>query len=65
MVPFGILLSLGFTDILMNRGAISWNGFTLDFLTGALSDPLYCTTFRRSLTLALTTTAICLLFGFP
>ena len=64
-VPFGILLSLGFTDIVMNRGAISWNGFTLEFLTGALADPLYWTTFRRSLSLALTTTALCLLFGYP
>jgi putative spermidine/putrescine transport system permease protein len=64
-VPFAILLSLGFTDIVMNRGAISWNGFTLEFLTGALADPLYWTTFRRSLTLALTTTALCLLFGYP
>ncbi|UWQ19112.1 ABC transporter permease [Jannaschia sp. M317] len=65
VVPFGILLSLGFTDIMMNRGAISWNGFTFDFLTNALSDPLYWTTFRRSLTLALTTTVLCLLFGYP
>jgi ABC-type spermidine/putrescine transport system permease subunit I len=65
VIPFGILLSLGFTDIAMNRGVISWNGFTLDFLSNALSDPLYWTTFRRSMTLALTTTALCFLFGYP
>ena len=65
VIPFGILLSLGFTDILVNRGAISWNGFTLDFLTNALTDTLYWTTFRRSMTLALTTTALCFLFGYP
>ncbi len=65
VIPFGILLSLGFTDIVMNRGVISWNGFTLDFLSNALSDPLYWTTFRRSMTLALTTTALCFLFGYP
>ncbi|MCU0906102.1 MAG: ABC transporter permease [Rhodobacteraceae bacterium] len=64
-VPFGILLSLGFTDIVMNRGAISWNGFTVDFLATALADPLYWTTFSRSMMLALTTTALCLLFGYP
>lgn len=65
VIPFGILLSLGFTDITVNRGAIAWNGFTLDFLTNALTDTLYWTTFRRSMTLALTTTALCFLFGYP
>lgn len=65
VVPFGILLSLGFTDIEMERGAIQANGVTLDHLTAALTDPLYWTTFQRSMTLALTTTALCLLFGYP
>jgi ABC-type spermidine/putrescine transport system permease subunit I len=65
VVPFVILLSLGFTNIVMSRGVIAWDGFTFSFLTSALSDPLYWTTFRRSMTLALTTMGLCLLFGYP
>lgn len=65
VIPFVILLSLGFTNIVMSRGVIAWDGFTFGFLASALSDPLYWTTFRRSMTLALTTTGLCLLFGYP
>jgi ABC-type spermidine/putrescine transport system permease subunit I len=65
VIPFIILLSLGFTNIVMSRGAVTWDGLTFSFLTSALSDPLYWTTFQRSMTLALTTMALCLLFGYP
>lgn len=65
VIPFAILLSLGFSDIEMARGEILSQTFTLDYLTAALSDPLYWTTFQRSLSLALTTTALCLLLGYP
>ncbi|MDG4650168.1 ABC transporter permease [Roseibacterium sp. SDUM158017] len=65
VIPFAILLSLGFSDIEVSRGAIVSQTFSLGHLTNALGDPLYWTTFRRSLTLALNTTALCLLFGYP
>lgn len=65
VVPFAILLSLGFSDIVVSRGAIVSQTFSLDHLTNALSDSLYWTTFYRSMTLALSTMALCLLFGYP
>ena len=65
VIPYAILLSLGFSDIAMERGQIVERSFTFRHLTGALADPLYWMTFRRSLELALTTTALCLLFGYP
>ena len=65
VVPFVILLSLGFTNIVMSRGVIAWDGFTFDYVAAALRDPLYWTTFQRSMTLALTTMGLCLLFGYP
>lgn len=65
VIPFVILLSLGFSDIEIERGNIVSQRFTLDFLRAALSDSLYWTTFRRSMTLALTTTALCFVFGYP
>jgi ABC-type spermidine/putrescine transport system permease subunit I len=65
VIPFAILLSLGFSEMEIERGAIVTTGYTLDYLTAALADPLYWTTFQRSMTLALTTTALCLLFGYP
>jgi ABC-type spermidine/putrescine transport system permease subunit I len=65
VVPFVILLSLGFSDIEVARGAIVSQTFSLAHLTNALNDPLYWTTFQRSLTLALNTTAFCLLLGYP
>ena len=65
VIPFVILLSLGFTNIVMSRGVVTWDGLTFGFLKSALSDPLYWTTFQRSMTLALTTMALCLLFGYP
>lgn len=65
VIPFIILLSLGFSDFEVERGNIVSQSFTLDFLRSAMSDPLYWTTFQRSLSLALTTTALCLLFGYP
>ena len=65
VIPFFILLSLGFSDIKVARGAIVSQTFSLAHLTNALTDPLYWTTFQRSLTLAINTTALCLLFGYP
>lgn len=65
VIPFFILLSLGFSDIKVARGAIVSQTFSLTHLTNALTDPLYWTTFQRSLTLAINTTALCLLFGYP
>lgn len=65
VIPFGVLLSLGFSDIVVSRGVIVSQELSLRHLTTALADPLYHTTFRRSLTLALTTTLFCSLLGFP
>jgi ABC-type spermidine/putrescine transport system permease subunit I len=65
VIPFAILLSLGFSDVEVARGAIVSQDFTLRHLTGALADPLYWITFQRSLSLALTTTALCLALGYP
>ena len=65
VIPFAILLSLGFSDIVVSRGDIVSQTFSLDHLRAALSDPLYWTTFQRSMSLALSTTALCLLFGYP
>jgi ABC-type spermidine/putrescine transport system permease subunit I len=65
VIPFVILLSLGFSEIEMAQGTIASQTFTLDYLTNALTDPLYWTTFQRSLSLALSTTALCLFFGYP
>ena len=65
VIPFVILLSLGFSDIAVARGEIVSRTFSLSHLTNALTDPLYWTTFQRSMSLALTTTALCLLFGYP
>ncbi|MBO6720090.1 MAG: ABC transporter permease [Rhizobiaceae bacterium] len=65
VIPFVILLSLGFSDIVVSRGEIASQTFSLDHLRNALTDPLYWTTFQRSLTLALSTTALCLVFGYP
>ncbi|MEM9811323.1 MAG: ABC transporter permease [Pseudomonadota bacterium] len=65
VIPFAILLSLGFSDIEISRGDIVSQTFSLSHLANALSDPLYWITFQRSLTLALTTTALCIFFGYP
>ena len=65
VIPFILLLSLGFSDIEVARGEIVSQTFSLSHLTNALSDSLYWTTFKRSLSLALSTTALCLLFGYP
>lgn len=65
VIPFFILLSLGFSDFTVERGTIVSQTFTLQFLRDALADPLYWTTFQRSLTLALTTTLLCFIFGYP
>ena len=65
VIPFAILLSLGFSDIQISRGDIVSQTFSLTHLANALSDPLYWITFQRSLSLALTTTALCILFGYP
>ena len=65
VIPFAILLSLGFSDIVVSRGVIVSQEFSLRHLAVALGDPLYHTTFQRSITLALTTTLFCILLGFP
>lgn len=65
VIPFGILLSLGFSDIVVSRGVIISQELSLRHLTTALADPLYHITFQRSLTLALSTTLLCVLLGFP
>ncbi|MFK7762957.1 MAG: ABC transporter permease [Roseobacter sp.] len=65
VIPFIILLSLGFSNIEIARGDIVSQTFSIEHLTRALSDPLYWITFQRSLGLALTTTAFCVLFGYP
>jgi putative spermidine/putrescine transport system permease protein len=65
VIPFVILLSLGFSDIVVSRGAIVSQTFSLDHLASALSDSLYWTTFQRSLSLALWTTLLCFAFGYP
>lgn len=65
VIPFVILLSLGFSDIAVARGEIVSRSLSLTHLTDALTDPLYWTTFQRSLNLALTTTVLCLVFGYP
>lgn len=65
VIPFFILLSLGFSDIVVSRGVIVSQELSLRHLATALADPLYHTTFQRSLVLALTTTVLCALLGFP
>jgi putative spermidine/putrescine transport system permease protein len=65
VIPFGVLLSLGFSDTVSSRGVIISQEFSLKHLVTALSDPLYWTTFSRSITLAINTTLICMLLGFP
>jgi ABC-type spermidine/putrescine transport system permease subunit I len=65
VIPFVILLSLGFSEMEVSRGAIVSQTFSLDYLTSALSDRLYWITFQRSMTLALSVTALCLLLGYP
>ncbi len=65
VIPFVILLSLGFSDTVVSRGAIVSQTFSLDYLTAALTDSLYWITFKRSLSLALSTMVLCLIFGYP
>lgn len=65
VIPFGMLLSLGFSDFIVSRGQIVDRAFSLSHVTNVLNDPLYQLTFQRSISLALTTTAICLVLGFP
>jgi putative spermidine/putrescine transport system permease protein len=65
VIPFGVLLSLGFSDTVSSRGVIISQEFSLKHLAAALADPLYWTTFRRSITLAINTTLLCMLLGFP
>jgi putative spermidine/putrescine transport system permease protein len=65
VVPFAVLLSLGFSDVVVSRGAIVAREFSLEHLRTALGDDLYWTTFRRSFVLAVSTTLLCMLLGFP
>jgi len=65
VIPFAVLLSLGFSEIVASRGVIVSQELSLAPLKAALADPLYHTTFGRSITLALTTTLLCMILGFP
>jgi ABC-type spermidine/putrescine transport system permease subunit I len=65
VVPFVVLLSLGFSDVVAVRGEIVSQEFSLQHMATALADPLYWTTFYRSATLAVTTTFLCMVLGFP
>ncbi len=65
VIPFVMLLSLGFSDFSVSRGQIIDQTFSMRHLGNVLTDPLYWTTFQRSMSLALSTTAICLLLGYP
>ena len=65
VIPFIILLSLGFSDIEVAKGEITSQTFTLDHIVKALTDSLYWTTFQRSMSLALSTTLLCFIFGYP
>jgi putative spermidine/putrescine transport system permease protein len=65
VIPFAVLLSLGFSNVVSSRGVIISQEFSLRHFTAALADPLYWTTFRRSIGLAVTTTLLCMLLGFP
>lgn len=65
VIPFGVLLSLGFSDMVVSRGVIVSQEPSLQHLKVALQDPLYWTTFTRSITLAINTTLLCMVLGFP
>lgn len=65
VIPLVLLLSFGFSDIVVSRGVIVSQDFTLDHLTRILGDRLYLLTFQRSINLSLSVTALCLIFGFP
>jgi ABC-type spermidine/putrescine transport system permease subunit I len=65
VVPLVLLLSLGFSDVVIARGAIVSQTFTLTHLRTALSDDLTLITFWRSINLALSVTVLCLVLGFP
>ncbi|MBL8654609.1 MAG: ABC transporter permease, partial [Alphaproteobacteria bacterium] len=65
VIPLVLLLSFGFSDIVVSRGVIVSQDFTLDHLTKILGDRLYLLTFQRSINLSLSVTALCLIFGFP
>jgi ABC-type spermidine/putrescine transport system permease subunit I len=65
VIPFAMLLSLGFSTIVVEQGNIVSQTFSLEYLSAALSDPLYWITFQRSLTLGLSTMVLCLVLGYP
>ncbi|MFD2238957.1 ABC transporter permease [Aureimonas populi] len=65
VIPFFLLLSLGFADFRVAQGRIVERSFSLGFVTSALADPLYHVTFQRSLTLALSTMTLCVVLGYP
>lgn len=65
VIPFFMLLSLGFSDFIVSRGQIVNQTFSLTHLVDVVTDPLYWLTFQRSMSLALSTTAICILLGYP
>ena len=65
VVPLVLLLSFGFSDIVVSRGVIVSQTFTLEHLSAILGDRLYLLTFQRSINLSLSVTALCVLFGFP
>jgi putative spermidine/putrescine transport system permease protein len=65
VVPLVLLLSFGFSDVVVARGTIVSQTFTLEHLRTALSDDLTLVTFWRSINLALTVTVLCFVLGFP
>jgi ABC-type spermidine/putrescine transport system permease subunit I len=64
VMPLGLLLSFGVSDVTMSRGRIVAQEFSLRHLTDALTDPLYLITFQRSITLSLSVTLGCAILGF-
>jgi putative spermidine/putrescine transport system permease protein len=65
VIPFAVLLSLGFSDVVVSRGAIVSQTLSFEHLARAWGDQLYWTTFQRSIGLAISTTLLCMLLGFP
>ncbi|WP_417480602.1 ABC transporter permease [Maricaulis maris] len=65
VIPFFMLLSLGFSEFDVERGQIIDRTFTMSYLWDAVTEPLYHKIFYRSLSLALTTMVLCVVIGYP
>jgi putrescine transport system permease protein len=72
LAPFAIILKISFADPILAQPpytpSFDSNGsptFTLGNYTFLLSDKLYAITYLRSVLMALVTTTLCLLLGFP